>query len=265
MFSPQLIGLLDSYYVIRFNLRDTGRSTAFPLTADASTPPPYLLQDLIADIVGLIDHLAIPLHIASFSLGRPLAFAAAAQRPHMTKSLFLAITSPVGLEAHDGLPPAHTLDPELVARLGLPPVPSEHEDIWIDYLQRSQFLLYTQPPDEEEVRQQRAISQEVYRRGIGNGTLLSNLNHTYTLLHSGRWPREALRDIAYPALVISAALDQTFDVVRGKTLAADLGAKAEFILYRDTGHKLPKRIWGKLSTDIIRTVARGESWWERRE
>lgn len=79
------------------------------------------------------------------------------------------------------------------------------------------------------------------------------------MLHSGRWPREALRDIAYPAL------DQTLDVVHGETLVADLGAKAGFISYRDTGHKLPKRIWGKLSTDIIRTVARGESWWERSE
>jgi len=71
MFSPQLIGLLDSHYVIRFDLRDTGRSTAFPLAADALASPPYLLQDLIADVVGLMDHLAIPLHIAGFSLGGP--------------------------------------------------------------------------------------------------------------------------------------------------------------------------------------------------
>jgi len=264
LFSPQWIHLLsppsDPHYIIRFDARDTGRSTSFPLVTNATSPPPYLLGDLIADLVGLMDHLAVPVHLAGFSSGGPIAFAAAAQRPHLAKSLFLGLTSPVGLEGYDGLPPARPLNGDIAAQLGPPPVLSDPEERWVDYLLRSQFLLYSQPPDEVEAQQQRVINQEIYRRGIANGTLVSSTNHIYALLHSGRWPREALRDIACPALVMSATLDQTFDPVHGRTLAADL-ARGEFTLYEDSAHELPQRIWGRLSRDMLRVMAEGESWW----
>jgi len=263
LFSPQLIHLLsppsDPHYIIRFDARDTGRSTFFPPVNNTTSPPPYLLGDLIADLVGLMDHLAIPVHLAGFSSGGPIAFAAAAQRPDLTKSLFLGLTSPVGLEGHDGLPPARPLSEDIATQLGAPPGLSDPEERWVDYLLRSQFLLYSQPPGEAEVQQQRVINEEIYRRGIVNGTLVSGANHIYAILHSGRWPREALRDIGCPALVMSAALDQTFDPVHGRTLAADL-AQGEFTLYEDSAHELPQRIWGRLSEDMLHMMAEGESW-----
>jgi len=67
-----------------------------------------------------------------------------------------------------------------------------------------------------------------------------------------------------PALRMSAALGQTFDPVHGETLAADLGDKAEYVLYGDSGHELPQRIWGKLSEDMRRGMVRGDSWWAAR-
>jgi pimeloyl-ACP methyl ester carboxylesterase len=264
MFTPQLLSLLsppeDPHYIVRFDLRDTGRSTAFPLNVDGA-PPRYLLQNMADDIVGLIDHIGAPIHLAGFSMGGPLAFMTAAQRPHLVKSLFLALTSPVGFEssAADNLPPIRSIDPELLSNLHLPALASPKQD-WIDFLVASQLLLYTQPPWEIEVSELRIIAELTYERGFTNGTLMSNANHIGAVTYGGRWPRELLRDIQCPALVVSAELDQTFDPAHGRALAADL-PNGEFTLYRESGHEIPRRIWGDLSRDMLWTMTRGQRWW----
>lgn len=141
-FSPQFIHLLsppsDPHYIIRFDPRDTGRSTAFPL-GNLTAPPPYLLADLIQDVVGLLDHLSRPIHLVGFSAGGPLAFEAAAQRPNQVKSLFLGLTSPVGLQPapEDNLPPTQPISEELVAKLGPLPALTDPKETWVEYLLRN--------------------------------------------------------------------------------------------------------------------------------
>jgi pimeloyl-ACP methyl ester carboxylesterase len=56
-------------YVIRYDHRDTGRSTSFPVGA-----PPYSMADLAADALGLLDALEIPrAHVVGMSMGGGLA------------------------------------------------------------------------------------------------------------------------------------------------------------------------------------------------
>jgi pimeloyl-ACP methyl ester carboxylesterase len=178
LFSPQFIHLLsppeDPHYVVRFDLRDTGRSTAFPLVSDPAAPPPYLLQDLSADVVQLMDHLSVPVHLVGFSSGGPLAFAAAAQRPHLTKSLFLGLTSPTGLEGHDGLPPAKPLSDDIVSQLGPPPALSDPQESWVDYLSRRRFTGAASPM--RRCSRARITSLPSYTRVAGRGKRCGTLN-----------------------------------------------------------------------------------------
>lgn len=103
------------------------------------------------------------------------------------------------------------------------------------------------------------ISGAIYDRGITSGTLVSSTNHAFMLLHSGRWPREVLKEIECPAVVMSAGLDQTFAAAHGVALAREL-RRGELVRYEGVGHELPRRIWERLSGDVRRGVARGEAW-----
>jgi len=266
-FNPQLLSLLsppqDPHYLIRFDLRDTGRSTAFPINEEGK-PPQYLLQDMVNDIIGLIDHIGIPVHLAGFSMGGPLGFLTAAQRPDMVKSMFLMLTSPVGPVSNpdDNLPPIRPNGTELLAGIHAPLLDDSKED-WMKFLVESQLVFYTQPPWDVEVTQHREIAAVIYDRGITNGTLVSNANHGGAAMWEGRWPREAARDVKCPALVVSAELDQFYDPAHGRALAGDM-AGGHFKLYEDSGHEVPRRIWGKVTGDMLETMARGDEWWMNR-
>lgn len=69
--------------VIRYDHRDTGRSTSFPPGA-----PPYAWSDLAADALALLDALDEPrAHLVAFGLGTLLAHHLAATEPERVRSL----------------------------------------------------------------------------------------------------------------------------------------------------------------------------------
>lgn len=79
-------------FVIRYDQRDTGRSVGYP-----PGPPPYSLDDLAADTVGLLDAFGLSrAHVVGRSLGGTLAMRIALARPERVASLTLVATSPGG-------------------------------------------------------------------------------------------------------------------------------------------------------------------------
>lgn len=79
------------HYIIRFDNRDTGLSTEFPV------PGGYTLEDMAGDIEGLVDHLGLPsvgFHIVGLSMGGHLASILAARRRREVRSLTLLYASP---------------------------------------------------------------------------------------------------------------------------------------------------------------------------
>ena len=118
----------QGFFVIRFDNRDTGLSTDFgswgvPNIADAfqrlmagkKVDAPYLVKDMAADAVGLLDALGIDkAHMVGASMGGMIAQVVAAQYPERTRSL-VSIMSTSG---RPGLPPGK---PEALAMLTAQP------------------------------------------------------------------------------------------------------------------------------------------------
>jgi len=77
----ELVERLNGRYVIRYDLRDTGRST----TVDPDSPG-YTLRDLVTDAVGVLDGLGIArAHVAGLATGGFIAQLPAGLRPSPTK------------------------------------------------------------------------------------------------------------------------------------------------------------------------------------
>lgn len=72
-------------FVVRYDHRDTGRSTSFP-----AGDPPYSDVDLANDALGLLDALGVHrAHLVGMSMGGELAQRIAIERPHRVLSLTL--------------------------------------------------------------------------------------------------------------------------------------------------------------------------------
>jgi pimeloyl-ACP methyl ester carboxylesterase len=255
-YRPEMLRLLsppgDPHFIVRFDNRDTGRSTAFAVPPDGSAA--YTLHDMARDIAGLIEHLGGPAHVFAGSMGGPLGYILAATRPDLVRTLTLFVTSPVGGHPHDadGLPPVRWEALDIAASLPRAGDPADPDDAgWVDYHAAVQTAFCTRPPTAEEVAEARELAEVAVRREREAGTLLAKAaNHASASLN--RWPRELLGDVKCPTTVIQAARDQFFEVAHGETLAREIPG-AEYVLLEDVGHEVPRRIWGRFAEILLRT------------
>lgn len=123
------------FRVIRFDNRDIGKSTHLmdkgapdlgrmmaDVVAGRAVAPPYTLNDMAADAMGLLDAIGVSkAHIVGASMGGMIAQIIAAHYPARTKSL-VSVMSTTGRR---GLPPAK---PEVMAVLLTPPPSFGRED-----------------------------------------------------------------------------------------------------------------------------------------
>ena len=90
-------------FVVRYDLRDTGRSTF----ADPEAPS-YSLRDLVADAAGLLDALGIPsAHVAGYGVGGWIAQLLALDHPEKVASVTLIATRPTAPGRADPDLPEH--------------------------------------------------------------------------------------------------------------------------------------------------------------
>jgi pimeloyl-ACP methyl ester carboxylesterase len=101
-----------SRFVIRYDHRDTGRSTSFPAGA-----PPYSQTDLAADALGVLDALGVArAHLVGLGLGGALAQRLAVAHPQRLLSLTMMATGPADTPTPTPPDPTATTSP--------PPEPS---------------------------------------------------------------------------------------------------------------------------------------------
>ncbi|TGJ81357.1 hypothetical protein E0Z10_g7408 [Xylaria hypoxylon] len=247
----------NPHFIIRYDHRDTGRSTSFTKPPDDS--PVYTLGDMADDAVGLIEHLKLEgFHLVGASLGGPLAWQVAARLPGLTRSLALAVTSPVGRQQNpnDGLPPLNLEGQWLLGEAFSAPEDLDDDEAWIQSYISMDLALAVRPPTEAEKAESRRESEVTYRRERESGTMWTKQNHSEA--SGARWPRELLKQVRCPTVVIHAAKDQIFPMEHAEALRDDVEG-ATLVVLEDCGHEFPHRIRHQLADTILANVREGEA------
>lgn len=236
-------------YVIRFDNRDSGRSTAFAdlplprlgqLLRRRFDPRQYRLADMAQDTVGLLDALGLErVHVAGASMGGMIAQVLASEHPRRVRSL-TSIMSNTG-SRFNGQPALKTypvmlrraprdLDGYLAhqvavhAAVGSPGAPPE-DPLFLEIARRS----FERNPDPS-----------------GTGRQLA------AILASGDRTR-ALHGVSAPTLVIHGSADRLIALSGGRATARAIPG-AELHVVQGMGHDLPRENWPEVIGAIAQHV-----------
>ena len=243
------------HFVVRYDNRDTGRSTCYPPAADGSSQ--YTMDELADDALAILDELGIQqAHLVGFSLGGGIAYLIAGKKaPHRVKSLSLLSTTAVGPSPRpgDNVP---GIEPELAAKMQAAPIPAD----WHDRDQVVAFLCYFGrcmahvAPSAAEEAEDADLARRVFERAEANGTEVRSFFNQGGVAHAP-WPRDALRGILCPTIIIHGRHDQNVPLPHAQMLHEDIKGSRLLIL-DDTAHELPRRNW-KTVVDAILSVVHG--------
>lgn len=205
------------HYVIRFDNRDVGLSTKFD---EAGVPnvvetfgrimqgekikPPYTLDDMADDAVGLLDALGIrKAHICGMSMGGMIAQAIAIR--YLSRVLSL-----ISIYSTTGNPEVPQPKPEVIGLLITPP-PAERE-AFIEHM-LGLFKTIAGPGFAVDEKWTRKIMAESYDRCFYPQGMARQL--VAILTHGNRGP--ALASVKVPTLVVHGTSDPLVPVEGGRT------------------------------------------------
>jgi len=239
------------FRVVRFDNRDIGRSTKI---ASAGVPgradlmlgragsAAFLLPDMAADTIGLMDHLGIEsAHIVGVSMGGMIAQTLAIGHPRRLRSLG-SIMSNTG-SRWTGMPSRKAM----AVLLGRPP---RGREAAIERAVKTFRVIGSPgyPFDEERVRQ---ISARSYDRGHSAAGVLRQL---HAITASGD-RTQALRGVRVPTTVIHGKRDPLVRPAGGRATARAIpGARLKLI--DGMGHDLPRQLWPVFVEEIAANAAR---------
>jgi pimeloyl-ACP methyl ester carboxylesterase len=239
-------------HVIRFDNRDVGQSTWIDapgldigttvmevLGGDTSNVP-YLLSDMAADSVGLLDHLGIEkAHLMGASMGGMIAQTIAIEHP----SRVLTLTS---IMSNTGEPGYGEPSPELATVL-LAPRPTDREGI-IESGIAIQRAIASEHFDEVRTR---AVIELAYEQGFNPDGVGHQL--LATLASGSR--AEGLARLDLPALVIHGRQDKLVGFSGGQR-TAELIAGADFLAFDDMAHDIPRVHWTECADAVSALINR---------
>jgi len=241
----------QGHYVIRFDNRDVGLSskieeagvpdvmkTIEALMMGETVNPPYTIEDMADDTIGLLDALGIEkAHICGMSMGGMIGQSIAINYSQRISSL-ISIYSGMG-DPEDPQP-----KPEAFEVLTTP-LPEEREEI-IEHALKS-FRVIAGPgfPFDEEWH--RKIAAEAYDRANYPQGPARQL--VAVLTQKNRKP--ALSSVSVPTLVIHGADDPLVQVGCGRNTAATI-PNAELLIIDGMGHDLPHAgAWPQIIDAIV--------------
>jgi len=241
------------FYVIRFDNRDVGLSTKFE---EAGVPnimkevmavqrgktisPPYTVEDMADDAVGLLDALNIEkAHICGASMGGMIVQIIAFRHPSRVKSL----TSIMSTTGNPNLPQPK---PEAMQVL-LKPAPTEREACIEESVKRRRILHGSGfPYHEDKIRE---LTAALYDRSFYPQGMARQL--VAVLAAENRVPK--LGSITVPTLVIHGGDDPLVSLEGGKETAESI-LGAEFIIIDGMGHSLPPEAWPQIVDAIAKNA-----------
>jgi pimeloyl-ACP methyl ester carboxylesterase len=246
------------FYVIRFDNRDIGLSTKFEEAGvpnimkefmarqkGESISPPYAVEDMADDAVGLLDALNIEkAHICGASMGGMIVQIIAFRHP----TRVLSLTSIMSTTGNPNLPQAK---PEAMQVL-LKPTPTEREAYIEESVKRWRILYgsgFPYPEDQVHELAAALYDRSFYPQGMARQlfAILGTENRV-----------SKLGSIKVPTLVIHGSEDPLVPVEGGRETAASIPG-AELIIIEGMGHSLPPEIWPQVVAAIAKNASKANS------
>jgi pimeloyl-ACP methyl ester carboxylesterase len=234
--------LLAEYgrFVIRYDHRDTGRSTTYE-----PGRPGYTGADLLTDAIAVLDGYALgAAHLVGVSAGGALAQLLALDFPDRVLSLVLISTSAATPGERDLPPP--TSDFARFVRSAT--VDWSDADSVVDYL-----VAYTRVLAGDQRVLEEAAVRDLVRADLERAdNFAAGQNHE--LLADDEKRREPLSSITAPTLVIHGTADPMFPLAHGKALADEIPG-AQLLPLAGAGHGVQRADWDPITRAIATHTA----------
>lgn len=228
-------------YVIRYDHRDTGRSTSYP-----PGEPGYSYTDLALDMLSIQDALGLArAHLVCQSMFGGIGLIAGVDHPDRVASLTFVSSS----TGESGLPPPKD---SFAARLPAAPDPADSASV-VDYVVGSAGAGAGGSPYFDDAATRALVEQDVARARDYASTLA---NH-YTIA-ADTPTRGGFADISTPTLVVHGSYDPLLPLPHGEALR-DAVPGAELLVLEGAGHDLPRPEWDTFVPALIRHTGRGRS------
>jgi pimeloyl-ACP methyl ester carboxylesterase len=247
-FCAQLAG--RGFHVVRFDNRDTGRSTHIKgpaptvgqLARRSKKAAHYRLTDMADDAAGLLDHLGVDqAHVVGASMGGMIAQTLAIRHPQRVLSL-VSIMSNTGAQL-SGQPALAVYPILLKAAPREREAFAEHVAQLYDRIGSPGF-----DRDLDEVRDMARLSYDRDHDAAASGrqlaAIIASPNRTKDL---GR--------ITAPTLVIHGKADKLVRPSGGRAAARAIPG-ARLMLVEGMGHDLPRGVWDRLTDGIVDNARR---------
>jgi pimeloyl-ACP methyl ester carboxylesterase len=233
------------YWVVRFDNRDIGLSTKFAqhgvpdvmamlgLRLQGKTvSAPYLLRDMAADTIGLMDALGIKsAHVVGASMGGAIAQEIAIRHPARLRTVTSIMSS-------TGEPGLAQPTPEAMQIL-MTPTPTDRDAYLKRYLQTWAVLRGPGFPLDEARDAERGA--EIFARGLNPPGVARQLA---AIMASGS-RKEALAAVKTPALIIHGDADPLVRLDGGEATARAIPG-AKLMVIKGMGHALPIPLWPQI-------------------
>ncbi len=215
----------EGLFVLRFDHRDTGRSTTrAPGAAD------YAVEDMAEDVTGILDAHGIGrAHLVGMSLGGYIAQMLALSHAQRVATLTLIASEPLGWSG----PPLPSISGEFLAHFGaLGTLDWSDRSAVADFLVESERLCAgsARPFDRAAARDR---VETVLSRTDSPASMFNHAALTTREDWTGR-----MAEIRCPVLVVHGDEDPILPLANGREIAAGI-ATAELCILPGTGHEIP--------------------------
>jgi pimeloyl-ACP methyl ester carboxylesterase len=219
-------------YVIRYDNRDTGRSTCLDFSSQ-----PYTLDDLAMDAVAVLDAYGLKsAHVAGASMGGMIVQVLMLRHRSRLRSATIIMSSPLaGSElGADDLPAPDASWMQQFMAVALSPATSREDQI--DRKVKMYQLMAGSAQVFDEARQRAVASIEVAQAS----NLDAAMNHTFAIgASSPKDRRELLKTVDVPTLVIHGTEDPILPYAHGVALVQTIRG-AQLMTLARAGHEIPR-------------------------